>query len=260
MQRKSWFEIHDHSLFPCFLRHFVTDALETIWNAADIYRPIMPRLMRVMKKADTRMVVDLCSGGGGPWLRLQPAMASTGYAVSVRLTDRYPNQRAFEKANWQSLQAITGYPDPVEAIRIPLGLTGFRTMFSAFHHFDPEDARAILADSFCRGEGIAIFEAAERSVPTICSIFFVPLLALALAPGIHPFLWSRLFWTYLLPVIPLVLWMDGILSCLRSYSQADMAELIAGLNSETYSWQFGRDEGSVLRITYLIGSPAGFGD
>ncbi|MDT7816726.1 MAG: hypothetical protein QOJ42_6642, partial [Acidobacteriaceae bacterium] len=168
-----------------------------------------------MEKADTREVVDLCSGGGGPWLRLQPALASAGYPVSVCLTDICPNQQAFDKAGRQSLQAIKGYPKPVNANYRPEGLTGFRTMFSSFHHFDPEDARAILTDSFGRREGIAIFEAAERSATSICAVFFIPLLALVLAPGIRFFRWSRLLWTYLMPIVPLVLWMDGILSCLR---------------------------------------------
>ena len=257
MRRSSWFEVHDHHLFPRFLRHLVTDALEAMWNATDMYRPIMPRLKRVMEEADTREVVDLCSGGGGPWFRLQPALASAGCPVSVRLTDKYPNQTAFDKASRQSHQAITGYPEPVDANCVPHGLTGFRTMFSSFHHFDPEDARAILTDSFGRREGIAIFEAAERSAPSICAIFFVPMLTLVLAPRIRPFRWSRLWWTYLLPIIPFVLWIDGILSCLRSYSQADMAELIVGLDSESYSWQVGQDGEGILRITYLIGSPAG---
>lgn len=259
MQRISWFEVHDHPHFPRFLHHLVTDALEAMWNATDMYSPIMPRLRRAMEKADTREVVDLCSGGGGPWLRLQPALASAGYPVSVCLTDICPNQQAFDKASRQSLQAIKGYPKPVNANCRPEGLTGFRTMFSSFHHFDPEDARAILTDSFGRREGIAIFEAAERSATSICAVFFVPLLALVLAPGIRPFRWSRLLWTYLLPVVPFVLWMDGILSCLRSYSQADIAELIAGLNSESYSWQVGQDGEGILRITYLIGSPEAAG-
>jgi hypothetical protein len=156
----------------------------------------------------------------------------------------------------QSRRAITGYPKPVDANCPPQGLTGFRTMFSSFHHFDPEEARAILVDSFDRGEGIAIFEAAERSLQSIFAIFFfVPVLAMVLTPTIRPFRWSRLFWTYLIPVIPFVLWIDGILSCLRSYSQVDLAELVAGLNSQNYSWRVGQDGEGIFRITYLIGSP-----
>lgn len=182
VQRIPWFEVHDHPLFPRFLRHLVTDALEAIWEATDLYRPIMPRLKRALERADARVVVDLCSGGGGPWLRLQPALASAGYSVSVCLTDKYPNQPAFEKASLQSLRAITGYPRSVDANCPPYELSGFRTMFSSFHHFDPAKARAILADSFNRGEGIAIFEAAELSATSICAILFVPLLALLLAP------------------------------------------------------------------------------
>jgi hypothetical protein len=256
MQRNPWFEVHDHPLFPRFLRHFVTDALEAMWNATDLYRPITPRLKRALEQSDTRGVVDLCSGGGGPWFRLQPALAAAGCSVSVVLTDKYPNQPAFVMASSRSLKLITGYEKPVDASCPPHDLTGFRTMFSSFHHFDPQDARAILADSFDRDEGIAIFEAAERRALSVCVIFFVPLLSLVLAPKIRPFCWSRLFWTYLVPVIPFVLWIDGILSCLRCYSLADMAELTAGLDSERYSWQVGQDGEGILRITYLIGSPA----
>ena len=256
MRRNSLFEVPDHPLVPPFLRHLVTDALESMWNATDMYRPIMPRLKCAMEEADTREVVDLCSGGGGPWFRLQPALASAGYSVSVRLTDKYPNQRAFDRASRRSLQTITGYLEPVDAICPPHGLAGFRTMFSSFHHFDPGEARAILTDSFERRDGIAIFEASERCARSLCAVVFVPLLALLLTPGIRPFQWSRLLWTYFLPVIPFVLWIDGILSCLRSYSQADMAELIAGLDSESYRWQVGQEGKGILRITYVIGSPA----
>jgi hypothetical protein len=152
-------------------------------------------------------------------------------------------------ASSRSLKLITGYEKPVDASRPPHDLTGFRTMFSSFHHFDPQDARAMLADSFDRDEGIAIFEAAERRPLSVCVIFFVPLLSLVLAPKIRPFCWSRLFWTYLVPVIPFVLWIDGILSCLRCYSLADMAELTAGLDSERYSWQLGQDGEGILQIT-----------
>ena len=39
-----------------------------------------------------------------------------------------------------------------------------------------------------------------------------------LAPTIRPFRWSRLFWTWLIPLVPFVLFYDGIVSCLRAYS------------------------------------------
>jgi hypothetical protein len=255
MQRKPWFELHDHRLFPRFFRDLVTDALEAIWNANDTYHPIVPRLRRAMEEAGTRQVIDLCSGGGGPWFRLQRDLAEEQYPVSVRLTDKYPNQRAFERANGDSFHTITAHPHPVDALHLPRELTGFRTIFSSFHHFHPEEARAILADTFERREGIGVFEAAECSGRTLSVIFLLlPPLVLVLTPNIQPFRWARLFWTYIFPVIPFVIWLDGLLSCLRSYSQADLLELTAGLDSEDYRWQVGQDRKGLVGITYLIGS------
>jgi len=255
MQRKPWFEIHDHPRFPSFLRNLVTEALEAIWGALNVYRSIVPTLKHAMETVDSHEVVDLCSGGGGPWLGLQQDLTAAGYPVLVHLTDLYPNQPAFDRMSRQSLHTITSYPEPVDVTCLPEGLTGFRTIFSSFHHLDPSNARAVLADSFLHHKGIAILEAAERSIPVIAAIFLLPLLTLILAPGIRPFRWSRFLWTYILPVIPIVIGLDGILSCLRSYSQADLVELTEGLNSESYSWQIGRVGDGFIRITYLIGLP-----
>jgi hypothetical protein len=38
----------------------------------------------------------------------------------------------------------------------------------------------------------------------------------ACTPWIRPFRWSRLLWTYVVPIIPAVLLFDGIVSCLRT--------------------------------------------
>jgi hypothetical protein len=257
MQRKAWFEIHDHPLFPGFLRDLVTDALEAMWNAQGIYGPVAPLIERALAESGARRVVDLCSGGGGPWLRFSHDLTAVdGTSPEVLLTDKYPNRRAFRQVENATGNAIAFCPVPVDAMRIPTELAGFRTMFSTFHHFGPDEATAILKDAFDQRQGIAILEAAKCDPRTIAAVFIVPLLALRLAPRIRPFRWARVFWTYCLPVIPFTLWLDGILSCLRSYSQADLRELISGMVSENYRWEIGEDRGLVT-ISYLIGCPVG---
>lgn len=83
----------------------------------------------------------------------------------------------------------------------------------------------------------------------------VPILALRTAAAARPIRTSRIVWTYLLPVVPLVLWVDGLLSCLRSYSLNDMRELSAGLGGSDYDWQIGEENGGSVVIRYLIGTP-----
>ncbi|MGH7607197.1 MAG: class I SAM-dependent methyltransferase, partial [Gemmatimonadales bacterium] len=102
---------------------------------------------------------------------------------------------------------------PVDARAVPAALDGFRTLFTSFHHFRPAEARAILADAVARRQGIAIFEAVRRAPLDIALVAFTGLAMLAAAPFIRPFRWSRLAWTYLPPVLPLVGTFDGIVSC-----------------------------------------------
>jgi hypothetical protein len=75
------------------------------------------------------------------------------------------------------------------------------------------------------GATIAVFEATHRSVATILVTLLAPIAVLLLTPAIRPFRWSRLFWMYIVPVIPLATLFDGIVSCLRTYTPAELMAL-----------------------------------
>jgi hypothetical protein len=139
---------------------------------------------------------------------------------------------------------------------MPAELRGFRTMFTAFHHSTPEAARAILADAVRNRQGIGIFETTERSARCLAATLFAPLILLAATPFIRPFRWSRLLWTYLVPLVPvLVLW-DGLVSCLRSYTPDEMRALAAGL-ADDYDWEAGQLTGPApIPVTYWSAPPA----
>jgi len=159
--------------------------------------------------------------------------------VPVIFTDLYPREGVIR----------------VDARAVPVELDGFRTIFTAFHHFRPGEARAILADAVQRGQGIGVFEIARRAPLEITVVAFTWLGTLVSAPFMRPWRWSRLAWTYLPPVLPIVGTFDGVVSCLRAYSKAELEELVRGL--DTYTWEIGdfRGRWSPLRGTYLIGVP-----
>jgi hypothetical protein len=254
MGRTELQEIHDHPEFPGFLRDLVTDALQSLWGFGNSYRPILGRLLDAMDRTGTREALDLCSGGGGPWLRLLRDPELGTRRISVRLTDKYPNRSAFSRASATS-ELLAYESTPVDATRIPERLAGFRTIFSSFHHFGPELAREVLSDALRQRRGVGIFEMARRSPRTLLTICCIPVFSWCLAPTIRPFRWSRLFWTYLVPVVPFVLFYDGIASCLRAYSQAELAELVRPLAASDYEWQIGEDRSGFLPVTYLLGCP-----
>ena len=135
--------------------------------------------------------------------------------------------------------------------------TVFGTLFSSFHHFRPEQARAILADAVEKKQGIAVFEGTRRSPLALVLMLLVPLIVLISTPFIRPFRWSRLIWTYLIPIVPLLSLFDGLVSCLRTYTCDELRELVTGLDE--YDWEIGEEPArhGPIPVTYLIGLPAG---
>ena len=261
MKRLHLFEIHDQEWCPRAIRDAETDYLQFVIAKMEGYAAVVPVLATALQRTETRQVLDLCSGAGGPWFWLQPVLAERGLDVSVCLTDKYPNPEALKASEVSSLahQAIRYHPEPVDVTGVPDELAGFRTLFSAFHHFRPEQARAILADAARKHHGIAVLEGTYRSALAMLLMLLVPLMVLLLTPFIRPFRWSRLFWTYLIPVVPLVSLFDGLVSCLRTYSVAELRELVEGLEAEHYEWEIGelKSKANPIPVTYLIGLPPG---
>lgn len=130
-------------------------------------------------------------------------------------------------------------------------------MFTAFHHFRPEQARAIVADAVRQREGIAVVEATQRGLLSTLLMLPAPLVVWAFTPFIRPFRWSRLLYTYLIPLVPLVTLFDGVVSCVRSYSVDELRKLAASFGAAGYHWEVGavRGKGNPVPITYLIGVP-----
>jgi hypothetical protein len=245
------------------------------FNLLHAYAPTAPLLQSVIdstahrtnpaqsptdQRPATQSIVDMCSGGGGPWLdlarQLQCRDAGGDSAdLQIWLTDKYPNLKAFESVSASSDHHITFYPKPVDAMKVPETLKGLRTMFTSFHHFPPDDARAILQNAVDAGESIGIFEATRRAPSTIGLILVGILLMFVHTPRIRPFRWSRLLWTYLIPVIPLVLLFDGVVSCLRTYRPQELREMVEKLTSCPYQWEIGELTTGKMPVTYLIGYP-----
>jgi hypothetical protein len=237
-------EIHDLASCPPSLRDALTDFLAFSINLAGAYDPVVPLLRRALERTRARRIIDLCSGAGGPWTRVAAHMG-----VPVLLTDLYPHRGG--------APGLAFHPHPVDARAVPTVLDGFRTIFTAFHHFPPPAARAILADAVRRGQGIGVFELARRAPLEMAVVAFTWLGTVVALPFMRPWRWSRFFWTYLPPVLPLVGTFDGLVSCLRAYSPAELRDLVQGL--DTYDWEIGDSRGgggwSPLRGTYLIGTP-----
>jgi SAM-dependent methyltransferase len=248
------FELLDQEWYPAALRDHGTNYLAAISQRMGLFDSAAPLLLRGLEAGGTDTVLDLGSGGGGPLPRLGGILAREhGRKVRMVQTDLFPNARARERA----LAAGAEYlQQPVDATKVPPEQRGMRTLFSALHHFRPEAARAVLADAQARGVPIGVFEVVERSPKGVLSALFIPLLVLLFTPWIRPLTLPRLLLTYVVPLFPLVIFWDGLVSALRAHRPEELRQLTDSLAREGYTWEVGQvSKPGKPAVTYVLGLP-----
>ena len=257
MPRLHLFELEDQAWFPSTWRSYMTDYLRHVQAQFGLHRLAAEPLAKAMEESESERIVDLCSGSGGPLVPLLEEWADGGRRTQATLTDLYPSAMASEQALCESGDLVSFRAEPVDATAVPEELDGMRTIFNGLHHFRPEQAKAVLADAVRGRRPIAVFEVADRTIPAILPLVLVPLFVLVMTPMIRPFRWSRLLWTYLIPVLPPAILWDGLVSYLRAYTPDELLAMGRAVEPEGYVWRSGYSklEKSPARMTYLVGIP-----
>jgi hypothetical protein len=254
MARIHLFEFEDLQWFPNSIRNYMTDFLQFLSNKTKLYKGGLPLLVDVLKENEINHIVDLASGGGGGLLWLNEEVKKEIPTLKITLTDYYPNINAFKQTQKHATN-VEYIKQSIDARKVPKELTGLRTQFLSLHHFQPEDARLIIANAIDSNQPIAIFEAQERSFPSILAMVFSPISVLLTTPFIKPFSLGRIIFTYLIPIVPLFVMWDGIVSSLRTYSVKEMNDLVTAIpNHDSYKWKIGKIKSGPGVVLYLIGS------
>lgn len=254
MGRIHLFEFEDQQWFPTFLRNYGTDFLQFLSNKTKMYKPIIPIIRKGLEKSDINQIIDLGSGGGGGLIWLNSELIEEVPDLKIILTDFYPNIPAFELTK-KTANNFDYVATPVDARKVPKDLKGLRTQFLSLHHFKPNDAKQILQNAVESKSSIAVFEAQERSIASFIAMLLSPLSVLFSTPFIRPFKFGRIVFTYLIPIVPLFVLWDGIVSSLRTYSVKEMNELVASLKgTEEYNWEIDKVKSGPGVVLYLLGT------
>ena len=254
MRRVHLFEWEDQKWFPDVLRNNMTDFLRNMILWQEIYTPAVTIIKEAIINSKLNTVIDLCSGAGGGMEFISSKInRELKNPVNFILTDKYPNSEIIEILNQQP--HITYNKEPVDATKVPAELKGVKTLFSSFHHFKPDVAVKILEDATKNNHPILVFEGAGKSVAEfIAFLLLFPVMIYIITPFIRPFKWSRLLFTYLIPVLPLCIYWDGLVSILRMYTVKDLYALTSSFNN-SYFWKAGKIKGKFTTITFLSGMP-----
>ncbi len=240
---------HDHVLVALH-RIFRTDKL------------IAPLVKRCLDNSSHQSIIDLCSGGSGPMRDvLKIIRAEAGYEnVSLTLSDLYPNTMAATAINQNSTSGVTYKTESVDATNVDLSLGGVRTMICSLHHMPPEVAHMILQDAAAKKQPICVFEISDNSPPIWGWWVGIPMgivAVLFLSVFIRPVTWRQLFFTYIIPILPLLIAWDGAVSNARTYTKNDLEILLRAVDSKNYKWEIGsfRTPGNPLAMLYIVGLP-----
>lgn len=258
MRRYHLIEFEDYKWFPDSVRDGITDYLRFFITTFNLYKPIVPYIKELLENTGSDTIIELGSGGGGGIEKILKQLDEiSSMKPKVMLTDFYPNLTAFKMIEARSRSRINYVSEPVDASNVPEKFKGVRTLFSAFHHFNPQQAKNVLKDAVRKKSAIGVFDGAERKfryilgviASTLAFIFFVPLFT-------EPFRLSRLFFTYIIPLIPLFALFDGIVSMLRMYTPDELLEMAHEAGDDNYIWKSGKAKYKLgAYIVYLIGYP-----
>lgn len=183
-----------------------------------------------------------------------PRAADGAPAVDFVMTDLHPHPEAWAAAVKKSPH-LHYEPTPVDAANAPADLLRrygaggdsrgggrgrgrgvFRLFNLAFHHFDDPLARAILRNTVATSEGFGIFELQDRSLASMVTCFLFGAFVMLGAPLFYWWAPLRLFWVYVVPVIPFVLVFDGLVSSLRTRTPAEVEALLRTCGADTSDW------------------------
>lgn len=257
MKRLQLVEIEDLSWYPDACRQGQTDFLRWMMGTFKVFEGVWAKVLANYRQSGKSKVIDLCSGGGGALLQMRSYFIKEGLGFTALLTDLYPNIDAFDLVGNLTQGDCEGRSKPLDIRHFPPDIDGFLTIFNAFHHFPPDQARAILTSVVQQKKPIAILEPNDRSLwQLIANTISLPILQFLVTPFLSPFRWSRLIFTYLLPIIPIVTLWDGWVSVLRTYTTEEVRQMARHADpTGLYHWDIGRARHPFGYINYAIGVP-----
>jgi hypothetical protein len=256
MGRIHAFEFEDLQWFPKNLRNYATDFLQFGANTFDMYKEVIPIIQKGIDKSGNNTMIDIASGGGGGLITIARHLKKQNPSLKIILTDFYPNLDAFRRTQSLAPETFEYIPEPVDAMAVTQTLKGLRTQFLSLHHFKPEQVRAILQNAIDNHQPIAIFEGQQRTVKSMIPMLFSPISVLLSTPFIRPIKPGRFLFTYVIPVLPLFIMWDGVVSVLRTYTVEELNSIILELNHhEEFDWEVGIAKGKPVDVGFLLGTP-----
>lgn len=240
--RLELYEFGDQKWLRGWLRQAYVDCLNFLLKSGKHYEKMYLHFARWIKGAGNHPVIDLASGGAGPIDTLLSSAKKSGTKLpQIILSDLFPNVEHYRMLqNRYGKEAIEYLSEPVSATNVPNKDLKLRLICSSFHHFSSNEARQIIRDTIENGSGIMILEPFQRNFRHLLMTTMTGPFMGMLAPFFsEKFKLKTFLVCTLIPIIPLMLYFDGIVSVLRTHTFEEIMEMFPENEREQFIFEQG---------------------
>lgn len=258
MRRIRTKEIHEKSWCPELFRDSLTEFLSIIWTIG-VYKQAAERMKLFIEALQIKTVIDLCSGAGDYIPGLLKVIREGGKNGDLLFykTDLFPNKKFFRTED----EMIRYWQEPLAADQAFGRFDGLFCMFSALHHFDEPELLKMFCRAASNNKKFSFFDISQRRFFTdILPNIFLPGMLWCTAPFFKRFTWKHFVFIYLIPVIPLIVFIDGTLSRMRAYNQQELQNLADRVEKRYPMYRIKIRQhilmGGLQKVTEIAGAPA----
>jgi len=225
MKRKQLTQITNTTWFPNFLKECVYEFMTWFVSKVNAAKPFLPVIEEGLKHANRIVVINRKCGAG--------------FETVDHLINSQISRVIIESQNFKASEE------------------GLYLSVNSFHQFSVDEATNILKQIAQKRQPIVVVEGNNDSLWQVFGMtVIVPLTVLLTAPFVKPFRIERVIFTYLIPILPLVTFLDGFIALFKLYAPKDLDELTGSIETTNYYWRSGKiDNGRGGKIIFLIGYP-----
>jgi hypothetical protein len=231
IKRRFWFEFMDQDWIPASLHATLREVLGFHLRVTLGYYYVWAaeRTLAKAEAAAVGTVAELGAGAAGFSETLARLVERKQVKLEVDVSDLRPNADRYRDLARTFPATVRVHLEPVDILEQPLSGDPKVVVMSAVFHHIPYAERQRMLGALSRHKAL-IFESVTNTVPSMlgCAIGFLPALATPLYFLSTPSgRWRRFLWCWLIPVAPLMVAWDGVVSCLRCWTEEEWRDELA---------------------------------
>ena len=240
-------ELEDQAWFPDVFRRYQVEYIGSIVTWFKFYSPLVADIQKLTDENKTIVIQDLCSGSGIPAIYMHRQLKGNYQTI---LSDKFPVS-SFTNSN-----EISYLKEEVDVLLLEPQPSVCYTMYNGFHHFSNTEQQLLVKKMIAKKNPFFIAEILTPGFFTMMKIILTTtLIQLLTAPFVKPFSFTRLFFTYIIPVNLFTVLYDGIISVIRSKTAKQYADLLGSLSANEFKISIHQHSNWKGRVVCIKGMP-----